>query len=115
MSLLETYKSRISNYGSQDADWVHFVRDNQQAIIDSSTWYELDPYKLNTLKYRLEDFLVEENILTSVAWIVIMINQLGSNADFIGLSRIRLPNMDFISELRTQYNSLVANFRIARE
>ena len=114
MSLIDTYESRLSNYSSHDADWVHFIRDNLQTIMDSSVWYEVDPFKLNSKKYRLEDFLRDEDISYDTAWIVLILNQLGSNMDFIGLKRIRIPSDTVLKQLRTQYTSLLSNFREAR-
>jgi len=115
MSLDNKYKELITSYDCSDADWAQYVRDNLDTILASASWTELDPFTHNSMKYRLEDFLKDERLDPSIAWIVLIINQLGSNLDFIGLSRIKIPDIAVIRRLRSQYVSVRSNYNRARE
>jgi len=114
MSLEKMYESLTTAYSNDDADWVHYVRDNLHVIMATSEWMELDPFKHNSMKYRLEDFMLEERLSPSIAWILLLINQLGSNLDFIGLTRLRIPDITTIKELRSQYVSVRSNYNEVR-
>lgn len=115
MALRDVYIGLETDLSNADEDWVHYVKDHYKLIVASGGWLSLDKFRHNTMKYRLEDFLKDESIDPSISWIILMINQLGSNVDFANLERLLIPDLKFIQHLREQYVSLRANFREARE
>lgn len=114
MALRDAYQNLNTDLSNNDADWVEYIRDHYTTIVNTGGWIALDKFKHNTMKYRLEDFLQEEGMDTSIAWIILLINQLGSNINFINLTKLLLPDMKVIRRLREQYVSLNATFRKAR-
>ena len=115
MGLREAYLGLMTDMGNQDADWVHYVRDNYQMIVDTSRWMYLDKFKHNTMRHRIEDFLRDEFLDADITWIIFLINQIGSNADFINLDRLLVPDMDVLKKLRQQFVSIRSNFKQVRQ
>ncbi|MBR1988610.1 MAG: hypothetical protein IKA36_06220 [Clostridia bacterium] len=105
-SLHTTYASLLSSYSNYDLAWVQFIRDHFYHIKKKSTVVELDPYRHNSMKYRLEDFLADNNIPTEMAWIVLYINQLGSNVDFRDITVMILPDVSDIKHLRDVFDTV---------
>lgn len=114
MALRDAYLGLNTDLSNTDADWVHFVKDNYKLLVETGGWLSLDKFKHNSMKYRLEDFLREEFIDPSIAWIILLINQLGSNIDFVNLDRLLVPDIKVLRRLREQYVSLRAIFKRAR-
>ena len=108
---LETIKTSVAN---DDIDWVKFVHDHYQLIFDSSEEIILDKEDHYWKHYRLEDFLQERKMDPNLAWIVLLINQLPSNAEFTGLETLRLPDprtVEAIRKIFLQYRASVKGCR----
>ena len=103
-----------SAYANDDIDLVKFMHDHYQEIFDTSEVVVLDKEDHYWKYYRLEDFLAERYYDPNVAWIVLMINQMSSNADFKELETIRLPDQRTLDALRRtflQYRSSIKSCR----
>ena len=50
-----------------------------------------------------------------MSWIVLMVNQLGSEKDFANLSFMLLPDVEVIKKLRTTYDSIESHKKRVRE
>lgn len=108
-TLKEMYEMQADQYCSEDQNWVQFVRDHFLYIRQTAQTIYLDVYRHNTMKYRLEDFLQDQlNMPKSCAWIVLMINQLGTNVDFRDLKSILVPDMRVIQWLTERYRTVSA-------
>lgn len=106
-TLKQTYEQQIDQYCSEDQNWVQFIRDHFLYIRSTAQETNLDAYRHNTMKYRLEDFLVDQmNIPSSCAWIVLLINQLGTSVDFRELKSILIPDIRVIQRLADRYSTL---------
>lgn len=105
-SLHSAYASLLSSYSNYDLEWVQFVKDHFYHIKRKATLVELDPFKHNSLKYRMADFLAENNIPTEMAWIVLFINQLGSDNDFHDINVMLVPDVSDIKHLREVFNTI---------
>ncbi len=106
-TLKETYENQITQYSSDDQHWVQYVRDHFHYIRNTAQETILEIYRHNTMKYRLEDFLDEQlHFPKSAAWIVLLINQLNTNADFVGLNSILVPDMGVIQTLHTTFRTV---------
>lgn len=115
MSLIDEYLSLGNNFSNNNADWVQFVTDHLTRIRRNSNWLELDADRHNTMRYRLEDFLKEQYIDTNLTWLILILNQLGSNKEFVNLSRLLIPDMDYMNRLKKQYISISSTFDKARK
>lgn len=105
-SLHTAYATLLSSYSNYDLEWVQFIRDHFYHIKQKSTVVELDPFRHNSMKYRLADFLADNNIPTEMAWIVLFINQLGSDADFHDVTFMILPDVTDIKHLREVFDTV---------
>lgn len=114
-SLRATYASIASSYSSEDLEWVQFVRDHYYYIKNNCSKVELNPFRHNSFKYRLSDFCVDNNIPRGMMWIVLMVNQLGSEKDFANLSVMLLPDVDSIKKLRNMYDTVQSHKRRVRD
>ena len=104
-SMHTVYASLLSSYSNYDIEWVQFVRDHYYHIKRKATIVELNPFKHNSMRYRLADFLSENNVPKEMAWIVLMINQLESEAKFCDLNIMLLPDVTDIKELREIFDN----------
>ena len=105
-SLHSAYASILSSYSNYDREWVQFIKDHYYHIKSKSTLVELNPYKHNTYHYRVTDFLKDNNIPVEMAWIVLFINQLGSDAEFIDLNLMIIPDVTDIKALRDTFDTI---------
>lgn len=110
-SLHSAYASILSSYSNYDREWVQFIKDHYYHIKNKSTIVELNPYRHNTLQFRLADFLAENNIPTEMSWIVLFVNQLGSDAEFTDLTYLILPDVSDIKQLRDTFDTLRSHKR----
>ena len=58
------------------------------------------------MKYRLADFLADNNIPISMSWIVLYINQLGSDMEFRDITVMLLPDVFEIKYLRDVFDTI---------
>ena len=105
-SLRGAYDSLLSSYSNYDIEWVQFIKDHFYHIKNKSSVVELDPYRHNSMKYRLADFLADNNIPISMSWIVLYINQLGSDMEFRDITVMLLPDVSEIKYLRDVFDTI---------
>lgn len=108
-SLRAMYESIASSYSSEDIEWVQFVRDHYYYIKKYCSKVELNPFRHNAFKYRLTDFCVDNNIPRGMEWIVLLVNQLGSEKDFANLAVMLLPDVEVIKNLRNKFDTIQSN------
>lgn len=109
-TLRSMYEEQVDDYCSEDQNWVQFVRDHLLYLRSTAQEIQLDVYRHNTMRYRLEDFLEDQmKMMRSTAWIVLLINQMNSNVDFREMKSILIPDMRVIDWLRTTYDTVVSN------
>lgn len=115
-TLHSAYASILSSYSNHDIEWVQFIKDHFYHIKSRSTLVELNPFRHNSLKYRLADFLQENNIPIEMGWIVLYINQLGSDAEFCDLTYMFIPDVTDIQHLRNVFDTIQSHKkRVIRE
>jgi len=103
------FKSYFSKFSNDDYDWVHYLSDYYPRLRKKSVMISLNPFRLNTYRYRLTDFLSEHNIPKEADWIVLLINQMGSEAEFVNRKWLLLPDMSDIELIRTEYDTVRAH------
>ena len=106
ISLHSMYRSKLSSYSNYDLDWVQFIRDHYEHLKKKSVAVQLNPFRHDSLKYRLTDFLADNNIPREMGWIILMINQLGSENDFSDLNILLIPDTSDIIHLRDVFDTV---------
>ena len=115
-SLRSTYRSILSSYSNYDIEWVQFIKDHFYHIKSKSTIVDLNPFRHNSFRYRLTDFLEENNIPTEMNWIVLFVNQLGSDVNFCELTSMLIPDVTDIIHLREVFDTIQSHKkRVIRE
>ena len=109
--LHDRFASYFTKYSNDDYDWVHFVYDHFRRMRSKAIYISLNPYQMNVMHYRLNDFLAEYNIPAEVDWIVLWLNQLQSEKDFKNLKWIFLPDMTDVQDLREENDTVTAHAR----
>ena len=107
-NLFAKYYTKFSN---DNYEWVHFVRDHYNRLRSKAVYIALNPYQMNVMYYRLNDFLEEYNVPCEADWIVLMLNQLQSEKDFKNLKWMFLPDMTDLQELRDEFDTVDAHAR----
>ena len=105
------FKKHFTKYSNDNYDWVHYVHDHFKRLRLTAVYVELDPFKMNLIHYRLNDFLTECNIPKEADWIVLYLNQLNSEKDFKNLLWMFLPDMQDLENLRQEFDNVYAHAR----
>lgn len=92
-----------------DRLWVQFVRDHQDELIASSIPKAISIEHMHKVRYRPMTYLTEENIPVGHLWIFLMINRLLNSNEFVGLSTLLIPNIEYIVELYEKHNTIKGN------
>lgn len=111
-TLIETIaeiNTRYNRYNASDPNWRQYVLDHRKHILEKSTLIAVDPNLMNTYTYRIRDFLTKINTDASVDWIVLYINQLFVNDNFVDIAKLYIPDIGYIDKLYTQYQTNIAN------
>lgn len=103
------YQSNDTDYSNNDLGWVQFVRDHYTYLRNKSTPKIMSSVDMSITKYRIHEILAEMGMSPSVIWIVLLINQLPSENDFVDLTAILIPDMATIEQLHSTYNSIKSN------
>lgn len=115
MSGLHTlYRKFVTKYSNDNFEWVQYVRDHYKRLRSKAYFVDIDQFKMNSLHYRLEDFLSEHNVPIEVNWIVLYLNQLNSEADFIHLTALFLPDMEDLEAMREEFDTVDAHTKSVR-
>lgn len=95
-----------SKYGSEDPEWVHFVRDHVDYIRNNSERKHYTTLELRPYKYRPVELYTSLGGKASATWIMLLINEIKSHDDFVAtIEELYIPPHKVISSLRQQYES----------
>ena len=100
--------NKITNPYATNEQWFLYIKDNKDFIISRSTLVLINPDAMNLYKYRLEEFLTDYGVNPNNAWIVIWLNQLGSNINFNNLTELIIPSDTVIDELLEEFRAYEA-------
>lgn len=95
-----------ASYLDQDENWRQFVLDHRVNIKEQSTPWTLTPGMYNQCAYDLRRWMREININESIYWIVMIINGLDSDMDFVEgtlPNQIWVPSETVIGDLYNSY------------
>lgn len=92
-------------YGPEDPNWVQFIKDHRQNILDECPILKPTSIELSKYKYRPEQYFTDNlGGDISAAWIFEYINDLRDQSMFNeSMSLIRHVQMSTIKKLRSSY------------
>jgi len=103
----ERLRSLISEWSDSDHEWELYVKDHRELIIENSSTIQITADNMRKYQFRLETFLYDKNLDIDyrMTWIVLWLNQLNSNLDFVDLSSLIVPNRSYILRLYEKYRA----------
>ena len=105
------FSQHYSKYSNDNYEWVHYIHDHYRRLMSRAVLVDIDPYRMNTYNYRLQDFLERCNVPKEADWLVLYINQLGSDKDFDQLRWLYLPDMADVELMRQEFDTQDAHAR----
>lgn len=103
MTLMEQINA--VKYKADDSQWVQFILDHKQYLIDNSTIVPIDVNTMNTYRYKPYLFLTSKKVDFGMMWIVCFINDCNDFHKFDNLSFLYIPSNDTIYNLRVKFNT----------
>jgi hypothetical protein len=98
-------------YPTEESAWYRYVCDHRNTLRTEGMVLTLSLEDAQSYKYRPAELLRKHNLDASVVWIALMINDLRSNIDFVGITTFIIPTEDTLTKLYTAYN----NSRISQQ
>jgi hypothetical protein len=93
--------------GDDQGRWRQFILDHLDFIARRSQTKEIPAEMMNLYRYDLDRFLKQEcSRNEDIAWIVLLINDLPSDFEFVGVRFLIVPTDDLISSLFHSFSSL---------
>lgn len=104
-TLSEKLNKRTSNEGLDDTDpeWMLFIKDHRKHILEESTIVYLTDSQIGRYEYKLRWFLEDNKIATDLIWIILELNNVKMETEFINLDKLFIPDRNFIISLRKKY------------
>jgi hypothetical protein len=93
-----------------DKEWIQFMKDHREHILEKSSSILIDYNDQNTYRYRLFSYLVETSHTVDLLWIILWLNQLDTEMDFNNVRELYIPDYTHISELYQTYRSFRAKY-----
>lgn len=114
MSLQNLFSRQLDQYANTDPEWVQYVHDHYTAIKARSGTVVFSMHDTSTMHYRLTDLLKTNNISSSITWIILLINQIGSENAFVDIEQLQIPDLTHLAQLRERFNTVQSLYRNAR-
>lgn len=104
-TLSERLQYRISKQGFDDTDkeWLLFLKDHKDQILLDSLVMIINDSKKTQYEYHLRWFLEDQGIRLDMLNVIMMLNNILQESDFVNIERLYIPNEQKLQELRTQY------------
>lgn len=110
MGLLTIYLRNmcVTDIDNSDIEWVQYVTDHYRELQASAVTVEVLPTDMELYRFRLSDWLSDRGYAKRLAWIVMLLNNIKSDREFVGFQQLRIPDSSQISQLRAQFNTFIA-------
>lgn len=96
-------KGEVSN---SDVNWVQFIRDHKQYILNKCTTKEVDVYYMLKYKYRPTHFMLDNNYQWQMTWIMMFINDIPNESYFNeNITSLKMFEASLIIDLYRIYES----------
>lgn len=114
---MESLTSRIpplqNKFGNHDQKWVQYVRDHRQFLLKASVARTITSEDMFIYQYRLADYLRKLHQDPSSTWIVMYLNQIDSDVNFMNLTSILVPDITELSNMYAQYETFASNLSVS--
>ena len=104
-SLIDVLSNFESSLTNTDKDWVIFVRDHKQYLINKANKIPITPEMIDRYKYKFNFFMLENKINLDMHWIIMMINDFNDLEDFSNKENVYLPDRSDIIALYQLYKT----------
>jgi hypothetical protein len=85
--------------------WEQFIMDHKELIKENSVTHTIDSNKMHDVKFRLYQYMREQRYETSYIWIILFVNDIIDETNFVNLTSILIPKIEFIRDLYKQFIS----------
>lgn len=96
-------------FSPNDANWVQFVSDHKEIIKLNSDTRLMSPEIAAMCSYSVQGYLRYIGIARDIGWIVLYINDMGSNIDFTSSRVLLVPPTAYVTTLYQQYQKASVN------
>lgn len=98
-----THKTSSEGLDDTDPEWLLFIKDHRQQILEDSTIVYLDGNTIGRYEYKLRWFLEDNKINTDLIWIILELNNVKMETEFVNLDKLYIPDRSMLIMLRKQY------------
>ena len=95
-----------SAYNNDVPAWVQYVKDHRSYLVANSKPVTITPELMHTYRYNPSGFMAFAGLPLGLTWLMLWINQIHGAVEFIRLTSLLLPNLDVVTALRAQYESV---------
>lgn len=90
---------------SSDAQWRHFLKDFRTKLIETGTYVYITAYDERVFRYRLKDYLLKISVPPDLSWIIIWLNNLETELNFVGVEKLVIPNYQEVARIRKLFDA----------
>ena len=109
MTLTDRYKEFEQSLGSVDSDWVVFIKDHRDELLQRATKEVYGPGDLYRYRYRPASFIESKNLPLSSEWILLWMNNLKSRVNFTDITELYIPSIEHLIELHDKFEQLTVS------
>ena len=98
-----TYKTSSEGLDDTDPEWLLFIKDHRKQILEESTVVYLTGSQMGRYEYHLRWFLEDNKINTDLIWIILELNNVKMETEFVNIDKLYIPDRSMLINLRKQY------------
>lgn len=98
-----TVKLSPDSLDDTDKEWLLFIEDHKFNIISTSTVYKLSPTTMSQYEYHIKLFMDDLHIDRDMLDIIMIINEMKQELDFVNLDHLYIPDRRTLVDLRRKY------------
>lgn len=103
-------KTQSSTFSDDQGPWRQYILDHLDNIRKTSETFVLDGPLMNLYRFDLRRFLYDKmNRHEDLTWIVLLINDIPSELEFVNIDNLIVPTDSLITKLYHSYRTNVAN------
>lgn len=104
-TLSDKLNYKISSEGLDDTDpeWILFIKDHRQQILEDSAIIYLTGSQMSRYEHKLRWFLQDNKISTDLIWIILELNNVKMETEFVNLDKLYIPDRSMLVTLRKKF------------
>ena len=103
-TLQDLLKRNMTKINDPSFAWRNFLKDFRNTILSTAKMIELTSYHEMIFRYRLRDLLYEAKLPEDIAWVVVWMNDLKTEAEFKFRDFIYIPDYNELTRIRNLYD-----------